>query len=534
MVALDDDYDDDGRWTGREGEKAFDALCAKARVTCNPAKEDEKGWDFHIHFRDLRIPFVALDERRAGPEALVQVKTTRGSVRSWSISLRNALHLIRSPLPAFILLYVLDEEGNASSVYGVHLWHGDIARIQLAARETEHQEDVRLNRRFVAFSFCEANRRDDVLGWIRSEIEAVAGDYATAKARFRDTVGYGAARDVIRVTARDAPEDLFIDLQIGLIDGMAVERATVTSRRFGIEAAQPHLSFEGVTLHLMPAGSAGRLRLRSSDGDNLVVPATIYYGGVPGTNRYKARVVAHCLELICDHKGEVSVDAHLPYDKIASLAEIDLFAFLQAHGRTKIGLVLLSAAGPIDLGFIRISTSPRDRESWSRMRLCVEALQAIADYEGVPPVETSIGVLGQLIGPMVVLDALARDRRMRLDFAPLETDGDHFTLHLAYGAMLIDGQVIGVLSSRPVLSDAYADERREIRLGASRILYAVHGEDDGGLREAYLDALDRLSEDHVVLATGDMMRILDTTDEERGLIVDQPRSLPPQDAPAGD
>lgn len=48
----------------------------------------------------------------------------------------------------------------------------------------------------------------------------------------------------------------------------------------------------------------------------------------------------------------------------------------------------------------------------------------------------------------------------------------------------------------------------------------------------HLDALDRLSEDHGVLVTGDMMRILDTADVERQLIVDQPIFLSPRETSA--
>jgi hypothetical protein len=46
----------------------------------------------------------------------------------------------------------------------------------------------------------------------------------------------------------------------------------------------------------------------------------------------------------------------------------------------------------------------------------------------------------------------------------------------------------------------------------------------------HLDALDRLSEDHGVLVTGDMMQILDTADVERQLIVDEPISLSPRES----
>jgi hypothetical protein len=116
---------------------------------------------------------------------------------------------------------------------------------------------------------------------------------------------------------------------------------------------------------------------------------------------------------------------------------------------------------------------------------------------------------------------------MRIDFVPFDRDDGEakFTRHLAYGSILLEGKVIGVVAVRSVVHDEYDGERREIRLGPAKVLFAVHGADEACLRANYLDELDSLSECHEVVATGDMMRLLDLTDHERILIMDQPRTM---------
>jgi len=515
----------DGRWTGRQGEKTFDLQCSLEHVTCNPAIEDDKGWDFFIQFPDRPSPLLLADEQPTALSAQVQVKTTMGAIKNWSISLQNALNLVRSPLAAFIVVYTTQEGGLQA--HGIHLWRKEIARILLAVRQAEEDGDTKLNHMSITFPFNEATRRLDVLSWIRTEIEAVGRDYATQKAMVRDTVGFEGPTDVILMSGRGLSEERFLDLQLGLIDGVDADLLTVTSKRFGIEARQPRLSFEGVRVHMTPTGTDARLKLRAPDGDTLFVPAKIFYASGSGSRRYKARAVARCIEVLSDHRGNVSVDAHLPYDKITSLEEIDTFGFLQCAGnRGKVAISLDSIAGPIDLGFLKITTAPADQISWTQMRFNIAALRAVAAYEGVPAIETSIGGLGSVLGPLVVLDALTCARSVKIDFIPVDdSDGEKFTLHLSFGSVLIHGQVIGVVACRPVVNDTYAADRREVHLGPARILSAVHGGDAARLRANYLDELDQLSESHLVLATGDMMQILDEAPAGgRPLIVDEPRT----------
>jgi len=514
----------DGRWTGRQGEKTFDLQCSLQHITCNRANEDDNGWDFFIQFPDrLSTPFLA-DETSSALCALVQVKTTKGPIKNWSISLQNALNLVRSPLPVFIVVYAIDAD-NESKAFGIHLWNAEIARVLFAVRQAEVEGSTRLNHRSITFPFGETNQRSDVLGWIRSEIEAAGNDYASQKVRLRETIGYEPARDVIRLDARDLTEERFLDLQLGLVDGIDADLVTITSRRFGIEARRPRLSFEGVRFRFVSVPTRGRLRLQASDGDTFFVPAEIFYAESGSSRRHKVRVLAGCLELVCDDKGRIVVDAHLPYDKIVPLDDIEAFGFLQSQGdRKNVYLQLDTLAGPTDLGLLRVYSTATDRISWAQMRYNIAALRAIAAYAGTLVIETSVGALARVLGPLIALDALTCRRSMTIEIMPF-VDGDTaYSEHLAYGSVLIDGHVIGAVARRPILSDQSAGAKRSIYLGPAKIIAAIHGGDATQLRRAYMEELDRLSEHHTVFATGDMMNVLSGSAKGFPLIIDEPRN----------
>jgi len=417
---MDDEFDLDARWTGRSGEKRFATLCSDRGVTCNQSLEDDRGWDFFVQFSEQRAHALLLDERGSAPAALVQVKSTKGEAHNWSISLSNALHLVRTPLPVFILLYVLGED-NRITIHGSHLWHCDMTRILLEVRQAEVEGDSKLNRRTVQISFNEDNRIANVLQWMRSTIEEdIGSDYASKKEDFVKTVGFGRDAHHLTLTVSNDRIDQFLDLQLGLIDSMEADQIEVRTNRFEIEARAPRIALDKAIIRVTPSGTKGQLHFRAGDGDKMIVPATVYYARAATSRRYKARFVAGCVEII-DDNGNITVDAFLPFDRVVSLDELDLFTFLQSHGdRRNISFKFSSAGGPIDLGAIKVTIGAKDRASWRQMRKNLSSLRRIADYEGVAAVATSVASLGPLTGIFTLIDALVYDRKLTLDFVPSE------------------------------------------------------------------------------------------------------------------
>jgi len=94
---------------------------------------------------------------------------------------------------------------------------------------------------------------------------------------------------------------------------------------------------------------------------------------------------------------------------------------------------------------------------------------------------------------------------------------------LAYASVVLDGRVIGVVSSLPVLSDRRVGDRRAFSLGTPQILHTVHGDGEAGLYAAYLEEVERLGAEKGVLAIGDLMGALRQPAKGRVLDVDLPR-----------
>ena len=264
---------------------------------------------FLVQFPERVAPFVSVDEQDGGPEALVQIKTSHGHLRSWSMPQRNALYLARSALPAFLIVYVIDGEGEPKS-YAVHIWGTEIARILLAVRKAEIS-GASLNRT-LTFTLCDAEHRPDLLAWMRLEIDGVGRDYSARKIALRDSVGYEEECAVVRFSVGNFTEERFLDLQLGLLDGVEGERLTVTGKRFGLGARTPRLTLDGARMEIIPNGSEGRMKLRAPDGETVWAQARIYHASTPpGSGRQKVRVVAGYLEITCDHAGRIRAGSQI-------------------------------------------------------------------------------------------------------------------------------------------------------------------------------------------------------------------------------
>jgi hypothetical protein len=130
----------DNQFIGRRGEKRFDTLCSDANVTCNKSVEDDYGWDKLIEFPPRHFPFAAIDMQPGRTIACVQVKTTTGAALSTTISLSNAMHYARVPIPQFIVLVVLD--GTHVRYFAKHVWTELIARWLKAGRRNGFADGI--------------------------------------------------------------------------------------------------------------------------------------------------------------------------------------------------------------------------------------------------------------------------------------------------------------------------------------------------------------------------------------------------------
>ena len=109
---------------GKLGESTLRLWAHQAGLTVTPAVEDEQGWDFLLEasLPDLSIdPLHSSYDKRAAPwKYWVQVKSSDGTPRRWSVKLDNWERLVKTPYPAFFLICEFDGQDTCQMAYLVH------------------------------------------------------------------------------------------------------------------------------------------------------------------------------------------------------------------------------------------------------------------------------------------------------------------------------------------------------------------------------------------------------------------------------
>lgn len=517
----------DVRWIGREGEKIFSLMCSQAQVTCNKAEEDDCGWDFIIRFPPPLLVHIPIDQRGSGISALVQVKATGVDAQRWSISLQNALSLVNSPLPAFIVRIGIDAQ-KRQVFRAIHLWRPQIERILTAARKAHVEGDEATNHRTISFDFGPDTERADILGWMRGEVEAVGErNYASLKQALVDTMGYEEGYGVANIKFSTADPDALLDLQLGLKKQIKVDHFSFTPKRFGILANKPDIEASEGSIEVIPNGRTGTLRLRAPDGRQVFLPAEIFTASLPGKRRTKARVKTGCIEMVIKTRGQVSAKAAIDPNEKVSVDILTAFALLHRSQRSeRIKVTLSSEEQSIDLGYLNMNGVTL--EGWKQFLLITDALKRLILFENAPPPIIALNTIRAKFSQLVLLEGLFCDRTLRLEYTPVdelpEADPPKKIIFLSYSEVILDELAIGVVASRPIVRDEMIADRRHMDMGPATILHAAIAKGAGGtMRDLYLDEVDRLSIDYDVLAIGNFERCV-SGEVDRILTIDLPRT----------
>lgn len=172
-------------------EHHFALLCAEGGVVCNPSLQDEGGWDFFIQFPTRSRPRRPADLQPTGPEALVQVKSTRGDPLVARIKLSNALKACQSSQPCFLVMVVPDASAARPRVYTRHFWEAEIGRALKSVRLAERAGDQTFNRKTFTVRFApEDEHSDDLLSWMERCILNEKPSYAAKKAAITSSIGF--------------------------------------------------------------------------------------------------------------------------------------------------------------------------------------------------------------------------------------------------------------------------------------------------------------------------------------------------------
>lgn len=519
----------DNQMIGRRGEKRFDTLCSDEGVTCNRSVEDDYGWDKLIEYPPRLLPFAAIDMQPGRVIAGVQVKTTTGTSRTVTLSLTNALHYARATVPQFIVLVVL--EGKAARYFARHVWAPEIARWLKAGREADARGVTAVNQESVSLTFSTDDERgEDIVAWIRAEIEAVQPNYAAAKQLIVDTVGFEEGRGDARLSIVLDDRSHLMDIQLGLRPQVKAKRIVYTSKRFGILAGKPEFDDRDVILQITPEGTDCGMRIEFPEGDTVSLPAKLY--SADDGQSTALRVASRALDVVYRNGGVAKATSHLDFEERVTLDEMRAFARLlsiSAGEATHIAALLKGQT--YDLGGITIDNA-RPEQTWSWVTLSLDTMKDIITNSGQRAPDLTIAEMNAAAGELEFLMALSSDRLIRIDHTPLGDIPPRFDGLLAHCSATVGEHVYSAVAQRPVKLDQTIKGRRRITFGPSRLLWGSIDNGDGWTDDAVVSAykrnLDRLSSDGQLMALGDLAALIDRETRPRELRSDLPtgRSSP--------
>lgn len=297
------------RFVGRSGEKRFSALCSDKGVTCNPANEDDHGWDHVIQFPTKPQPGVPADLQTSLPAVFVQTKTHRSDQGAVRMKLSNALALARSANPCFIVVPPGSHSRDENPWRAIHFWEEQIEKTLKRARKAsiEGVGEDSLHKRWITFRLTDRNRQSssDLLPWIEQTVKSVGRNYAAAKTSLLESVGFGRERLVGTIQFGPITTEELIDHQLGLTETIPIGNFEFRDRRFGLEIKLPIPTGPGLgTMRAQPREC--QLRLRGPEGTELELESELIVSSLPGLplEECKFRVKADFLDLVQSMSGK--------------------------------------------------------------------------------------------------------------------------------------------------------------------------------------------------------------------------------------
>jgi len=134
---------------GNAAECATALWASFAGLTINPAKNDNKGWDFFVEFEELQRR--ATDDLQIGslklpaPKCLIQVKATDDRRKKFQVKLDSLVQLATGFLPSFFLFLELDGRSSPQRAYLLHVDERLSDRVLARFRSLSAEDRVKAN-----------------------------------------------------------------------------------------------------------------------------------------------------------------------------------------------------------------------------------------------------------------------------------------------------------------------------------------------------------------------------------------------------
>lgn len=205
---------------GPTGEHHFAEICTKAGLICNRATHDRAGWDFVVEFPFK--PYVngeILDSRGKPPDFKAQIKTTIVGSRHVKLRLSSAHWLATEWSPAFIVVLVLNKQGEREGIYVIHILDSALEKILKRIRSTQAQGKVALNQKWIKLDYITLGRRfSDNIALI-NYFEEIAGEcrseYTARKLSQINDLGVVDGRYRLSFTLETTTPGTYVDFMLG-------------------------------------------------------------------------------------------------------------------------------------------------------------------------------------------------------------------------------------------------------------------------------------------------------------------------------
>ena len=238
---------------GEVGEDTLQLWASQVGLTVNKAHRDNRGWDYLVEFpiaenksEGLKLP---LDRVPSPLKCFIQVKSTDGRPGKWSVKLDNLTYLVKSPYPAFFLIFEFDSQDAPQRAYLVHIGE-DLIRTVLKRLRILNQTDIsKLHKHTLSFRYS----IKDVLPFVngaalQKAILNYVGDnaesYATRKIQMINAIGYenGNTHLSLNILLPRNVEDIqeyLVDFSLGLVPFLECMSGESRDVRFGLAASEP-------------------------------------------------------------------------------------------------------------------------------------------------------------------------------------------------------------------------------------------------------------------------------------------------------
>lgn len=369
---------------GAQGESYFFArlldYSESFRATVNSPQRDMNGWDCIVEVEKADVPYLPTDLQPGKLDFFVQVKSAEKNQRTAKITLRNALHAAKSPLPHFIA-FIHYEGGRAGkpTTYIKHIGKKEVAAWLKIGRETELS---RKSKRTITVRFEDHDEVTEApLEHICRVIAENGGDqYAERKTAYSREVGYESGHSLVHIEADATPQE-FEEHLVGMVSGISYRSLKVYDNRFGIPSPHPSETQDPGEVAFSIPGKNSVVIFRTNGGQTINFPGTVWKAPLVLSSLGLVRLTSGPLEMVLDKDG-LARRCRLANDPdtAKSLHEHLLLTWLKYWGNVGVVEVQVDIDGHRQ-SFGSIGNIKGDREEAARLYRIVDLIYRLAERE---------------------------------------------------------------------------------------------------------------------------------------------------------